>query len=358
LRVILGGEMSSKSYWSIVALACFLASHAYAQTKLPGSVFVQPGDLYSADASTDQRIKLFPSLMRPGSVPSAWSRASKDADTDSTVFSPVNIPLAARKSASTVNNAASAKTLFYPADMVSSGGPVVTSARNHVGFVNCQESCWGGGIQTYIINLSTSTDIKIVNQYVGVTSSNRYPLGTVFSVSFGPNPPHTIHDSDARAIVHAMIAANQSAAGLSNIYHVFLPPGQDLCVDNSNTVCYSPDNPNTFYFCGYHSSVTFQDFGTALYSVEPYLGVPGCQASGQDLTSAQANTLGHEIFETITDPIPVTGWTSAFPPLGNSYGSEEIADDCAWVLFTRTVGKGTYTTQLEYSNHYHACSNH
>jgi hypothetical protein len=330
---------------------------------LPAPIFVQPGDLYSADISTDQRIRLFPSLTRPGSVPSVWSRATKDTETDSTVFSPVEIAPAARKSASSIGSAsainnASTKALFYPADMLYFGGPVVTFGRNHVGFVNCQESCWGGGIQTYIINLSISTDIKIVNQYVGSTKTNRYPLGAAFAIGFGPNPPHIMHDSDARAIVHAMILANQSAAGLNNIYHVFLPPGQDLCVDNSNTVCYSPDNPNTFYFCGYHSSVTFQDVGQALYSVEPYLGVPGCQASGQDVTSAQANTLGHEIFETITDPIPVTGWASAFPPLGGSYGSEEIGDDCAWVLFTRTVGKGTYTTQLEYSNKSHACTNH
>ena len=63
--------------------------------------------------------------------------------------------------------------------------------------------------------------------------------------------------------------------GENDIYDIFLPPGTDECINAPGTFpCYSPDNPPTFAFCGYHTSVTFNGVGHALYTVEPYENVP------------------------------------------------------------------------------------
>jgi len=78
------------------------------------------------------------------------------------------------------------------------------------------------------------------------------------------------------AVVHAVASATGDT-GYGHIFHVFLAPGQDECFDSSFSVCYSPDNNNSFFFCAYHGSVDFSDIGHVLYSVEPFQNVPGCQ---------------------------------------------------------------------------------
>lgn len=90
-----------------------------------------------------------------------------------------------------------------------------------------------------------------------------------------------------------------------------------------------------------------------LFTVEPYQGAPGCNYLNEnDLNSATANVLSHETFETITDPIPGTGWV-------NPNGFGEIGDECAWSSLTPETFASTgstYNIQLEYSNQVHGCS--
>ncbi|MFZ0201952.1 MAG: hypothetical protein WB523_02175 [Candidatus Sulfotelmatobacter sp.] len=195
---------------------------------------------------------------------------------------------------------------------------------------------------------------------MGLTTDNRYTVGTAGVISY---PILTaLSDNDVLQIVHS--AASVLGTGYTHIYHIFLPKGVDECFVGSGE-CYSPDNLSTFFFCAYHSSVTFSDIGHVLFTVEPYQNVPGCSmlqpSPNGALVDSTSSVLGHETFETITDPDPPTGWIAV-----NSNGvyGEEIGDLCPGIDLTGPYFKDPvsvlngdkYEIQPMYSNTYHACS--
>lgn len=258
----------------------------------------------------------------------------------------------------------------YPGDLTYLGGAVVDSAQSHAIFLlpngKCPISqCWGNP-EGFLKSLAHSDLIHLVDQYIGLGANDRYTLGTAAAVSYTP-PTTPLTDNDMLAVVHA-VASLTGDAGYGHIFHVFLAPGQDECFDATFSVCYSPDNLNSFFFCAYHSSADFKDIGHVLYSVEPFQNVPGCQVrpgtpNGQLIDSTN-DTLSHELIETITDP-DGTAWINF---TDNVLVGEEIADECAFVLFTTTnaygdpfvyrIGDKLYATQPEYSNALHGCAVH
>jgi hypothetical protein len=213
-----------------------------------------------------------------------------------------------------------------------------------------------------------STLSHITDQYVGTTASGRYTLGDEFALSYVP-PKVPLTDDTMRAIVHAA-AALTGETGYDHIFHIFLPPGQDECFTSADTVCYSPDNPSTFVFCAYHSSVTFQDVGHVLYSVEPFQNVDGCHVrpgtpNGQ-LVDSTNSTLSHELTEAITDPDGDAWFNLSAVVLAVA----EIGDECEFFTIQQTspttfavfgdptvfhIGKRLFATQPEYNNQDHAC---
>jgi hypothetical protein len=249
---------------------------------------------------------------------------------------------------------------FYPADLTHPfGGSVVVSAESHPVYVDCTASCWGHPAN-FLSNLFQSSFIHVADQYVGHNTDNRYTVGTAASVSY---PILTaLSDNDVLQIVHT--AASALGTGYHHIYNVFLPQGVDECFVGT-TQCYSPDNPSTFVFCAYHGSVTFSDIGHVLFTVEPFQNVPGCgifqPSPNGGLIDSTSNVLGHETFETITDPDPPNGWIAV-----NSLGvfGEEIGDLCPGVNLTQpffedpvsVINGVRYEVQPMYSNKYHACS--
>jgi hypothetical protein len=250
---------------------------------------------------------------------------------------------------------------FYPADVSDpANGPTVLTAASNPLYVNCAPTCWGSPA-TFLEDLGESTFIHVADQYIGTTASGRYTVGKAGSVAYPMK--HTLLDADILAIVHA--GGKAFGTGYNHIYHVFIPPGVDVC-SGGTTICYSPDNPSTFAFCAYHSSVTFSDIGHTLFTVQPYQDVPGCSiAPGSpngSLIDSTASTLGHETFETITDPDGTAWWQHSSVPL---YGSE-IADICeAFIIFgpnlyfsygVVSLNGHPYEVQPMYSNGYHACA--
>jgi hypothetical protein len=250
---------------------------------------------------------------------------------------------------------------FYPGDVSDpANGPTVLTAASNPLYVNCAPSCWGSPA-TFLQNLNKSTFIHVADQYVGTTSSGRYTLGNAGSVIYPMK--HTLLDADIFAIVHA--GGKAFGTGYNHIYHVFIPPGVDVCTGGT-TQCYSPDNPSTFAFCAYHASVTFSDIGHTLFTVEPYQNVLGCSiAPGSPngpLIDSTANVLGHETFETITDPDGTAWWQHSTLIL---YGAE-IGDICEAFTIIGVNGYFSYgivslnghpyEVQPMYSNGYHACA--
>lgn len=244
---------------------------------------------------------------------------------------------------------------YYPVDLSNPGnGAVVLTAKSHPVYVNCAASCWGNPL-TFLDHLDDSNFIHITDQYIGSTANDRYKEGTSSSITY---PVFTaLTDNDILQIAHS--AAKTHGTGYGHIYHIFLPKGVDVCFTGT-AVCYSPDNPATFVFCAYHGSVTFNDIGHVLFSVEPFQDVPGCSLAppspNGSLIDSTSSTLAHELIETITDP-DGTAWISQSSLA--AFG-QEIGDLCVnpFGNESTSVLDGTpYEIQLMYSNKFHACAN-
>jgi hypothetical protein len=253
---------------------------------------------------------------------------------------------------------------FYPDDLVYFGGPVVTDMLSHDVYLNAKGcgwvgKCWGNP-ERFLHDLGLSNFIHITDQYTRAyghygVGPNVYANMAMYTNTIDQNALfHLIHDA-ARTL--------GTSSGYGHEFHVFLPPGTDTCFDQSS-VCYSPDNPSSFYFCAYHGSVKFSDIGHVLFSVEPYQNVPGCQAAppnpnGQ-LADSTNSVLSHELIETITDP-DISAWISDRSLLSSG---AEIGDLCEptgnsdgqFLDPVLTLNGHKYELQLEYSNYYHACS--
>lgn len=245
---------------------------------------------------------------------------------------------------------------FYPGDVSNpSDGPTVQSAEFHGLYVNCLPSCWGTP-STFLNELDRSEMIHITDAYVGAYANNRYTVGNGGLINGAE--PQILYDADILAIAHAGAAV--FGTGYQHIYHIFLPPGQDVCFTGSSPLeCYSPDNPNTFFFCAYHGSVDFTDIGHVLFTVQPFQNVAGCQvvqpSPNGPLIDSTADILSHETFETITDP-DIDAWLNYF---SLDLLGAEIGDECQDFDFgygsVKLNGK-KYEIQPEYSNLLHGCA--
>jgi hypothetical protein len=265
--------------------------------------------------------------------------------------------------------------LRFSTDLSYLGGAVVRTAQSHPIYMlpngRCPiATCWGNP-ESFLFDLGVSEFIHIVDQYTGLTANNRYTLGKHALMSYTPTPKtKPLTDMDILGFIHK-VASSTGQSGYGHIYHVFLPPGQDECFTATDGVCYSPDVPKTFAFCGYHSSADFADIvGHVLYTVEPFQDVPGCSVrpgtSNGQLGDSTYNTLSHETFETITDP-DGTAW---FNFRAVVLAGAEIGDECSFfkVINTPTtsqaffdpsiflIGIHRYGVQPEYANEEHACA--
>ena len=263
------------------------------------------------------------------------------------------------------------RILQYAGDLTYQGGPVLKSAVSHAIYLQMQPggacpiaTCWGDP-EGFLRDLGNSEFIHVIDQYIGLSDANRYTVEFHATVQYASQATPLL-DSDIQAFVHA-VAAQSGASGYGHIYHVFLPPGQDECFyDSTSELCYSPDNPATFYFCAYHDYADFPDIGHVIYTVQPYQNVPGCQVqpgtANGELVDSTDSTLNHETFESITDP-DVDAWKN----IGADYlDGAEIADECQFYVSldgqgygdvpTFLIGARRYSVQLMYSNEQHACS--
>jgi hypothetical protein len=254
----------------------------------------------------------------------------------------------------------------FPADLQYHGGAVVLSTQSHPVYVNTSatcpnNTCWGNP-EAFLHDVTESDLIHVVDQYVGSDEPRRYTLGSSTSVTIPTTPGVPLTDDQIRAAVFAVASAT-GQVGYGHVYHVFLPPGQDECFDSTFSVCFSPDNQATMFFCAYHQSVTFKGLGHVLYSVEPFVDVPRCQVrpgtpNGQ-LVDSTNTILSHELIETITDPDGDAWWNS----LNGEFFGEEIADTCAFQIYalhdydpSNIIANGKlYAVQPEYSNRQHTC---
>jgi hypothetical protein len=353
-----------------MAIGVLTATSTRAQVATDDQTNVTPttSDQAAADEST-----LIYRHARPANTPAGAALKQKD--------------ITARREASAAPATASSSTdndqLRYPADLTYFGGPVLPAAESHAvyllpknGSCNKVASCWGNP-EGFLNDMSGSNFVHLVDQYTGMAASHRYTVGVHAKIDYTPtSKTEPFTDAKIQAIVHA-VALKTGLSGYGHIYHVFLPPGQDVCLPSSSAdpddaVCYSPDVPKHFAFCAYHGSVTFKDkAGHVLYTVEPFQDVIGCSVrpgtpNGQ-LADSSYNSLSHETIETITDPDGSAWFNFTDVVLAGA----EIGDECAFFLIVPTspttasvfydpsvlfLGSHKYAIQPEYTNLEHACA--
>ncbi len=271
---------------------------------------------------------------------------------------------------------------FYEGDVIKVSSIISGLAGKTIGsavatniYVNCANptTCWGNP-SGFLTDLGKSTFVHLLDQYTGQTANNRYRVASGhFSTNVTVGPSGFLADApDIQSIVHS--AAAMAGAGYGHIYHVFLPQGVDECMTDSSgnpIACYAPDSTTLpAVFCAYHSSVTFSDIGHVIYTVEPFQNVSGCQvqppAPNGELSDSTDSVLGHETFETISDPDG-----DAFRSLFSAaVFADEIGDLCQGAFTCQFTGNNPcqeivpisvvnghkYRVQLQYSNHYHGCA--
>jgi hypothetical protein len=258
-----------------------------------------------------------------------------------------------KRNASAATNGHGSGLAFYPGDLTYQGGAVLQTVVSHDIYVNCTASCFGFPA-VFLTNWGNSGLMHVNDEFVGTHASHRYTVGPGGIIGYPVSGP--LGPNDIVTLVYTAAAAFGS--GYGDIYHIFFAPGIDVCADKALTICYSPDNVNTFYFCAFHGSVDFTDIGHVLFSVEPYANVKGCQVNQPSPNSAetdsQANTLSHELEEAITDPDGDAWWNAYDLAL---FGNEN-ADECAQAFFayaTTVLNGHPYEVQPIYSNQAHAC---
>ena len=249
----------------------------------------------------------------------------------------------------------SGSTFNSPFDLTSFGGPVLTGGTNWAVFVNCNGTriaCWGSdgvGPSDFLLDLNRSRIISVLDQYVGQPVKGKWTVD-----SLGATDPNITANGNVLTVNELFNLLYQAAqltgkSGYTNVYHIFLPAGTDMCQQEG--VCYSPDSPQDFAFCAFHGSVTFVGGMHVVYSVEPYQGVDGCQnpnGSPHGTIDATASTLSHEFFEASSDP-DLNAWFNVLT--GN-----EIGDLCFVFDNDEPMGTRHYLIQSEYSNKDHGCT--
>jgi len=357
MKLFCGGCSHSFSRLSVVTsalalLVVLLAVNAPAQKSVSHEVrlTVSAADYSAAAAARNVRVHL-----RPANTPVGRKTSSLAISTTPT---------------GTANLAPDSGGPRFPGDLQFHGGHTVQALQHVAIYLNPNGACtiagcWGDP-EGFLSDLGKSDFIHVVDQYVGSTADDRYTVSsTHVMINYKPNAaPFT--DAEMLGVVHAVASALGTPNGYSNEFHVFLPPGQDECFNLGFKVCYSPDDPKTFFFCAYHGSATFSDsVGHVLYSVEPFQG-NGCDSRPGTpngvIADSTNNTLSHEAIETITDPDLDAWWNSA----DNGIFGEEIADECSFLLFTQagvffdpsdvTLNGHSYVAQPEYNNAQHACT--
>jgi hypothetical protein len=323
----------------LLALTCGVT---YAQSANSLQATIQGSDIAAASSITSNWYRILP----------AATAAAK------------NLPPSALSNKVFTSKAALPQPGFYPANLVYHGGPVVTSAEHDLVFFDCPAGpavCWGSP-GSFLKRLNDSAFIHLSDQYVGTTADFRYPVGRTVSIN-ETLQTNVLGLNDIFSILHAAAVKLSVSNGYNNIVHLFLPKDIDTCFDLTS-ICYSPDNPSSFFFCAYHGSVIFNDIGHIMFTVEPYQNVPGCQVATPTpngaLVDSTASVLSHEVFETITDPDGSAWWSDVSlieqgaeigdicEPVGN--GAGQFLDP----VFI--VGGRNYKIQLEYSNKFHGCT--
>jgi PKD repeat protein len=219
-----------------------------------------------------------------------------------------------------------------------------------------------------------------------------------FEADPGPYSGPCLTDEQLQTELKTFIAAKSLPTGPTQFYALLLPHQVVTCFEEEGEIC------SNDVFCAYHSAIKPGTAGEILYANIPFslldttetFGFPdakGCQDDGHDANIQQPNPdnaggnsatrfadvalkyISHEFNETITDPVPPSGWIDAneqedgdkcngvsadpsedgigydknafLPVLGGEFGTNN--------LFDQTVNGDHFYVQSEWDNVAKAC---
>lgn len=186
-------------------------------------------------------------------------------------------------------------------------------------------------INSFFTAILKSSLIQQLTEYntPGFTIGNGTLTGTIVITAGAPTK--NITDAKIQLQLNSWIKANTSfpQPGANTLYFIYTDSGITVSMGGSKS-CSS--------FCGYHNATK----NNIYYAVMPYPDCAGCQG-GLAVQDALTATSSHEMCESITDPVPGSGWYDD--------ANGEIGDICAW-KFKDLDG---FKVQLEWSNSHNSC---
>jgi serine protease len=214
-------------------------------------------------------------------------------------------------------------------NLINHGGPVQTAPKVYVVYWGWQSD--PSGEKTYLNNflsgIGGTSWLSTVHQYSSAGYTGTLLAGTWSDTASVPSAP-----SDSQIQAEAAKASTHFNTGTS---------------DNVEIVVATPTHHSTPGFgtqwCAYHGAVSSKHNVT--YTDLPYMTDAGSSCGANSVHSALDGVSiveGHELAETITDPL-LNAWY-------DSAGSE-IGDKCAWVNLTLiSTSKGSFAVQPLWSN--------
>jgi hypothetical protein len=223
---------------------------------------------------------------------------------------------------------------IIPGPLINHGGPVQTAPQVFVVF-------WGwtsdpSGEQIYLADFLTSigrtTWLQTVTQYSGAGNPSNLLAGTWSDPSAVPTQP-----TDAQVQAEAVSAVGHFGIGTSVNVQVIVATPTGHSESGFGTV-----------FCAYHGPIAARPNVT--YTYLPYMTDVGASCGANSVghpLDGVSIVEGHELAETITDPL-INAWRDA--------SGNEIGDKCAWTnLANITTSNGTYAVQPLWSNQANGC---
>ncbi len=240
---------------------------------------------------------------------------------------------------------APARQTTIPAHLAYLGGPVIPNVKVHA-------LLWGPNVDptitsqlpAYFNSVTQSPWLDLLAQYA--TLAQQIGRGGFGMMATDPTPiaGNVISDYQIQTeIAKALDAQLLPQPDLNSVYFVMFPPG--VTIVNTDTASCVEDG-----FCAYHSTFRYASQNVAYAVVPDFTG--GCSqgcGTGGELVSI-SSVMSHELAESITDPVPNSGWYDASQP----NGAGEIADICDSPGRDQSQINGN-TVQYLWSNADNAC---
>jgi hypothetical protein len=259
------------------------------------------------------------------------------------------------------------------------GGPIMQTSRVYLifweppklqdGRASGVASNYNYGMYQYVVDVNGSRLLGTQTQYWMNVGGYRYNVKN--KVSYGgyyldttPYPKNAcwnqitgyncVRDDWIQYLVKkAIYAKGWPNGGYNNIYIVYTGKGEGGCDSiSSNGVCISAAYRD---YCGYHNyfeassgaPVLYADiaYPDSLASRNCYSGIATPSPHGAVIDAA-LDVTSHEHMETITDPIPGTGWVE----ITTANTLNENGDKCNWVFYPRRYGA---SGNIIMNNHYY-----